>query len=180
MLNTHSDYITFFRNIAANHTALLHNPPDRISFIRLISSGAPFAKMLNVSEMLTKVRDIRPPFMLLESYDDGWMDQRSDNYLKKIEGAFVILDKPSDDGFDNIETTLNSTELIANDIIAFMKSYFAANLGSLKLDLNSLMGEKMGPIGDGPYYGHRKAFIYYEASNRQLVVDSTKWNSGFL
>ena len=90
----HSDYITFFKDIATDHPDILHSDQE-MHFARVVLNRDPLIGSTNqLSEFLNNLgNDLRYPCMILIAYKGDFADNRSDNKRKRIDGSFVIMDR---------------------------------------------------------------------------------------
>ena len=169
----HAAYNTYFRTLASQHTDIRHSA-TQMHFARIIRSTDPFAK-LDLTEFLTSIKSrMKLPFMLLETFDAKLEDNRSDNKWKLHMGAFIILDKAEKGNPDDIESKLDSTEQIAEDLLARMYEDYKKRRVDWHLDLNDVTVEKVGPISDN-LYGTRVDFLLKTTANQILVYNPSKF-----
>ena len=168
-----SEYTAYFREIARRHKALRHSPIE-MHFARIIMSADPFPE-LQLNEFLTSLKSkIRLPFMLLISYEHDYQDNRSDNIQKQLHGAYIILDKPQKDSFDQQEAILDRTEEIGEQILAFIKDDLDTKMVTSHLDLNGSGGEKITNVADG-FLGTRFHFTFFKTANQSLTHNPSNW-----
>lgn len=108
-----SDLITYFENIARNHVLIQHTDAEKHFF------------RMELDELLGgfNIPSARFPFLVLEGYAYDYTDNRSDNVLKKREGAFVLMDYVKDvTDYDAVHVVWDKMEKIADDILARIRA----------------------------------------------------------
>lgn len=108
-----SDLVSYFENLAAKHIDILHSEAEKHFF------------RFEIDEVLAGINrtDVNFPMLILEGYNFGYTDNRSDNLLKNRNGAFVLLDRiadPSD--YNELHRTWDELELIGDDILLKIKA----------------------------------------------------------
>ena len=99
------DLVTYFQALAGRHKRIK-------DFYRF-----------ELDEVLTSLRDIETPCLILEGYKFSFTDNKSDNILKTRSGAFILLDHVKDTGdFNLIHHTWDTLEKIGDDILARIKA----------------------------------------------------------
>jgi hypothetical protein len=176
----HSEYTTFFRTIAEKHVDIQHSEEES-HFSRVIVSGGPFRDVI-IEEFLNQLRsEIHTPFMLLESYDADYEDNRADQLMKAYHGAFILLDKPENDDFNSIEAVISNMELIGEDIMGYIKNELrkprpdSTNRENYFVNMNDWTSEKVGKISN-LFYGVRFDFTFRKTANSNLVYKPEKFN----
>lgn len=100
-----ADLVSYFQTLASQHT-LIKN------FYRF-----------ELDEVLTSLRDMETPCLIMEGYKFSFTDNKSDNILKTRGGAFILLDHVKDIGdFNAIHSAWDSLEEIGDDILARIRS----------------------------------------------------------
>ena len=100
-----TDLVSYFQTLASQHT-LIKN------FYRF-----------ELDEVLTSLRDMETPCLIMEGYKFSFTDNKSDNILKTRGGAFILLDHVKDIGnFNAIHSAWDSLEEIGDDILARIRS----------------------------------------------------------
>ena len=106
-----SALITYFRTLAAQHMSIGHSLNEK-HFYRF-----------ELEEILSGLKDVNYPALILEGYRYSLVDNKSDNVLKERTGAFVLIDHLKDIGdFDAMHEVWDNMETICDDIIARIKS----------------------------------------------------------
>ncbi|MDJ1500456.1 hypothetical protein [Xanthocytophaga agilis] len=169
----HAEYNQYFRDLATKHVDIKHSDTE-MHFARIIRSADPFFK-LELSEFLTKLKSkLETPFMLLETYDARFEDNKSDNKWQLAMGAFMILDKVSKGDYNEVESKLDFTESVATDIIGRLYNDYKLKRINWHVDLNDITLEKVGPVGDS-MYGTRVDFLLKTTANTSLKYDPSKF-----
>ena len=100
-----ADLVSYFQTLASQHI-LIKN------FYRF-----------ELDEVLTDLRDIQTPCLIMEGYKFSFVDNKSDNILKTRGGAFILLDHVKDIGdFNAIHTVWDNLEEIGDDVLARIRS----------------------------------------------------------
>ena len=103
--NSFAELVQYFKTLASQHVCIN-------AFYRF-----------ELDEVLTSLRDVEIPCLIMEGYKFNFTDNRSDNILKTRSGAFILLDHVSDIGdFDEIHSTWDKLEIIGDDILARIKA----------------------------------------------------------
>jgi len=108
MASKFSDLISYFKNIATIHKSISHTEQEKHFF------------RMELDEVLAGINrsDVNYPMLILEGYSFHFIDNRSDNLLKKRSGAFILLDHVSDQSdMDAIHETWDQLEEIGTEII---------------------------------------------------------------
>lgn len=169
----HIDYSNFFKDRAVHHKKLHHLRDDgKSAFSTIIESGQnPFQAKSDIDNFLSSIRTTgKFPHLLLITFDANYNGVK-DSFCKKIiEGAFIILDKPKGKrDYDEINDTLNSTEIIGEQILAALNAFAEENECTLFSGEGTGV-EKLGPIGDG-FFGS-KFYVKIEANANYLLTDN--------
>jgi len=103
--------IAYFRTLAAQHVAIGHSSAEK-HFYRI-----------ELEEILSGLKNVSYPALILEGYRYSLQDKQSDNILKNRTGAFCLVDHLTDPGdFDGIDTIYDNMEAICDDILARIKA----------------------------------------------------------
>lgn len=159
-----SALITYFRTLAAQHIAIGHSLSEK-HFYRF-----------ELEEILSGLKDVNYPALILEGYRYSLVDNKSDNVLKERTGAFVLIDRLSDIGdFDAMHEIWDNMETICDDIIARIKSdkRNPSAPAVRDFDLNTVAVALIANDHDHSY-GIRCTFTL--ASPLTTDVDADKWN----
>ena len=111
MITKFSDLIQYFRTIATQHVAIGHSISEK-HFYRF-----------ELDEVLTGLKKVNYPALILEGYRYSLSDKQSDNVMKERSGAFMLLGHLNDIGdFDAMHQLWDRLETICDDIIVRIKS----------------------------------------------------------
>jgi len=100
-----ADLVAYFQTLASQHI-LIKN------FYRF-----------ELYEVLTDLRDLETPCLIMEGYKFSFTDNKSDNILKTRGGAFILLDHVKDIGdFNAIHAAWDNLEEIGDDVLARIRS----------------------------------------------------------
>ncbi len=101
------ELVAYFENLASQHLSIRHTLAEKHFF------------RFELEEMLTGMRsEMNFPAMILEGYDFEFVDHDSDNLHKRVNCAFMLIDKVSDKGdFDAIHTLWDTIEEIGDETI---------------------------------------------------------------
>ena len=159
-----SDIISYFKMLATQHIQIGHSIKEK-HFYRF-----------EIDEVLSGLKNINYPALILEGYGYSLKDQNSDNVMKDRTGAFIILDHLKDIGdYDAMHEIWDRQEEICDDIIARIKSdKRKPECAAVRdFDLNSVVVKLIANQQD-KNYGIRCTFSI--ASPRPMDVDPDKWN----
>jgi hypothetical protein len=171
----HSDYNTLGRTIATSSKFIGHTS-DNCHFVRVNPPSALYREMY-IEEFLQKVKSkLLFPAILWEAYDNGYDDNRGDQISKIYKPAFIILLKvtPIDD-FTAQENAQQEAELIAEEILSYLKKYFADNLTYGFFMINTINIEKVGPV-DNNLWGVRCEWAFKKPNNQALYFKPENWS----
>ena len=105
-----SDLVQYFKDIATKHKSIGQTPGEK-HFYRF-----------EIDEVLSGLKNINYPALILEGYRCDFTDDLADNILKNRSGAFILLDHVNDIGdFDQIHLVWDNLENIADDILIRIK-----------------------------------------------------------
>lgn len=160
-----TDLIEYFENLARRHVDIRHSETEKHFF------------RMEIDEVLAGINrsDVKHPYFILEGYDFGYTDQKSDNLLKDRNGAFVLLDHVADPtDFDAIHDAWDRMEAIGDEILVKIKSDKRNPLTPVirDFDFAQVKGNLIANEVDGNY-GIR--FTYSLVSTRSTDVDPEKW-----
>jgi hypothetical protein len=113
MSATFSDLISYFKNIATKHRAILHSETKKHFF------------RMETDEVLAgfKRTDSAFPMLVLEGFRYGFSDNRSDNLMKNREGGFMLLDHISDlSDYETLHHKWDALETIGDEILMKIKA----------------------------------------------------------
>jgi len=111
MTTRFSDLIQYFRTIATQHMAIGHSISDK-HFYRF-----------ELDEVLTGLKKVNYPALILEGYRYSLSDKQSDNVMKERSGAFMLLGHLNDIGdYDAMHQLWDHLETICDDIIVRIKA----------------------------------------------------------
>jgi hypothetical protein len=119
-----SDLVAYFKALSLDHVELK-------GFYRF-----------ELDEVLTDMRDIKTPCLILEGYKFRFIDAKSDNPLKVRSGAFILIDKLEDQGnYDKLHELWDKLEVTGDDLIARIKADRRDPSSPIKnIDLESVDG----------------------------------------
>lgn len=165
MASTFNDLIAYFENIARRHVDIRHTDNEKHFF------------RMEIDEVLAGINrtDVKHPYFILESYDFDYNDNRSDNLLKKRNGAFVLLGHV-DDATDNdaIQEVRNRMEAIGDEIMIKIKADKRNPLIKAVRDIN--LDEVKGVlISNEIDNNHGLRFTFSISSPLSTDVNPDKW-----
>ena len=142
-----SALVGYFRNLAMKHTQIRHSDSEK-HFYRF-----------EVDEVLSGINGIIYPAMIMEGYRFSFTDQKSDNPVKKREGAFILIDHVSDPGdYEKIHQVWDTMEEIGDDILAKIKADKRDPSSPVRdFDIESVSGQLVA-TEMGNHYGIRYTF----------------------
>lgn len=157
-----SDLIAYFKLLATQHIAIGHSEKEK-HFYRF-----------ELEEVLTSLKTINFPALILEGYKYKLSDAKSDNVIKERSGAFIILGHLKDTGdYDAMHELWDFQEEICDDICARIKSDKRIVAAVRDFDLNSVDVSLIANMAERNY-GIRCTFTI--SSPRPMNVDPDKWN----
>ena len=106
-MSTYTDLKLYFENLAINHFLIQHSGQEKHFF------------HCDLNEILSGIREnVNFPAVFMADYDYSFIDNDSDNHLKKRAIALVFIDHCSEsDDFDAIGEIYSQMESIADDWI---------------------------------------------------------------
>ena len=150
---------------------------ELVSYFQLLASEHVSIKnfyRFEVDEVLTDLRDIETPCLIMEGYKFSFTDNKSDNILKTRGGAFILLDHVKDIGdFNAIHTAWDNLEAIGDDVLARIKS--DRNVSSSPVQnfpFESVEGQLIS-TEFGNFYGIRFTFDIVCKFNNE--VEPSRW-----
>ena len=164
MATKFSDLIQYFRTIASQHIAIGHSSSEK-HFYRF-----------ELDEVLTGLKKVNYPALILEGYRYSLTDKQSDNVMKERSGAFMLLGHLNDIGdFDAMHQLWDELEMICDDIIIRIKSdkRNSAAKAIRDFDLGSVNVALIANEND-KNYGIRCTFTI--SSPLSTDVNPAKWN----
>lgn len=160
-----SDIIQYFETLASEHVEILHSDSEKHFF------------RYEIEEVLTSLRQMNYPALILEGYRYSYRDSKSDNILKKRTGAFILLGHLSDIGdYDAMHDLWDKLEVICDDILARIKAdkYNPAMRAVRDFDISSVEVSLLANDQD-KNFGIRCTFTL--SSPSAMVVDPAKWKT---
>ena len=102
---TYKDLQAYFDNLARNHSEILHTDQEKHFFHS------------DLNQILSGIREtVNFPAVFIADYDYSFVDNDSDNHLKKRSVALVFLDHTDEiDDFDSIRDIYSHMEEISDD-----------------------------------------------------------------
>jgi hypothetical protein len=106
-MTTYNNLKAYFDNLARNHAQILHSDAEKHFF------------HCDLNEILSGISSrVNFPAVMMADYDYSFVDNNSDNHLKKRSIALVFLDHAADvDDFQGIGDIYSNMEQIADDWI---------------------------------------------------------------
>jgi hypothetical protein len=159
-----SDIIEYFKLLATQHIEIGHSDNEK-HFYRF-----------ELEEVLTGLKKVNYPALILEGYRYSFLDNKTDNVLKKRTGSFMLVGHLRDIGdYDAMHELWDKLEGICDDILGRIKSDKHNPLARAvrDFDLNSVEVALLANEQD-KNYGIRCTFTI--TSPRSMDVDPDKWN----
>ena len=159
-----SDVIAYFKTLASQHVSIGHSAAEK-HFYRF-----------EIDEILSGIKTINYPALILEGYRFSLIDKQSDNVLKERTGAFILLDHLSDvSDYDAMHELWDRLESICDDIIARVKAdkYNATAKAVRDFDLNNIEFALIANENDRNF-GIRCTFTI--TSPFSTTVEPSRWN----
>ena len=164
MASNFSDVIRYFQQIASEHIQIGHCESEK-HFYRF-----------ELEEVLTGLKKMNYPALILEGYRYSFSDARSDNVIKRRSCAFMLVDHLQDIGdFQVMHEIWDSQERICDDILCRIKAdKFNATAKAVRdFDLNGVEVVLIANEQD-KNYGIRCTFTI--SSPQPMGMDPDKWN----
>lgn len=163
-MNTQA-YIEYFRQIATNLIAIGHTPEN------------PKFSRINIEEVLNGVRanlNMATPVMVLENCEVRYTDRKTDNVLKEIYGAFMVVRNVQMDDFEGESAALDDCEAIIEKVLSKMKAdKDSSTVVEMRgFDLSTVVLQKIGGVFDNAY-GYRCEFTL--RASVPFVINPTDW-----
>lgn len=157
-----SALVAYFKTLAVKHKEIQHSESNK-HFYRF-----------EVDEVLSGINGINYPALILEGYRFSFQDQKSDNPVKKREGAFMLLDHVGDPGnYNLIHETWDRLEEIGDDILAKIKADKRNPASPVRdFDIESVSGQLVA-TEMGNHYGVR--FTFSVDCRFSFDVNPEKW-----
>jgi hypothetical protein len=165
-----ADYETYWETAAKNHKEILHTTDEK-RFIRF-----------SVEEVLTGLKSLKSPALVLEEPEYNVLDEVGDNVGLQLQGAVLILKKLSESAnYIQIQTAKKEMFLIAYDMYTKLRNdRKMANMGdatgpAAKLkNISNIRMIALGPVFDG-WHGWRLEYTSPVTTNPDLNEDN--WNN---
>ena len=164
MNTTFSDVIQYFKMLATQHESIRHSSAEK-HFYRF-----------EIEEVLSGLKTINYPALILEGYRFSLIDKQSDNVLKERTGAFILLDHlNSISDYDAMHELWDRLETICDDIIARIKSdkFSPSSTAVRDFDFNNIEFALIANEND-KNYGIRCTFTII--SPFSTALNPSKWN----
>ena len=152
-----ADLVSYFQTLASQHI-LIRN------FYRF-----------ELDEVLTDLRDIETPCLIMEGYKFSFTDNKSDNILKTRGGAFILLDHVKDIGdFNAIHSAWDNLEEIGDDVLTRIRSDRHALISPVQNFPIDTVEAQLISTDLGNFYGIRFTFDIVCKFNPE--VNPARWN----
>lgn len=164
MVTSFSDIIKYFKKLAEEHILIGHSDKEK-HFYRF-----------EIDEVLSSLKTINYPALILEGYSYSFHDNKSDNVIKERKCAFMLLGHLNDNGdYDAMHELWDLQEEICDDILSRMKAdKRKPDCTAVRdFDLNSVEVKLIANEMD-KNYGIRCTFTV--SSSRNMEMDPDKWN----
>jgi len=159
-----SDVIEYFKMIASQHIQIGHSEAEK-HFYRF-----------ELEEVLTGLKKMNYPALILEGYAYSFVDNKSDNVIKRRSCAFMLVNHLKDIGdFTAMHEIWDSQEQICDDILSRIKSdkYNPKTPAVRDFDIHGVEVVLIANEND-KNYGIRCTFSM--ASSQPMNYDPDKWN----
>ncbi len=170
------DFTGYMLKIAEQIKAVQHiEGAKECKFFRISS-------VMNIEEMIERFNNAGSPCIMVEDNRTGRiMDMNSDNYLDIQSYSFLVMKHCKLMESADRESAKNATLQIVKTILSRMKSEKRAelkgeiyNIGLRNFDLNSVVYQTIGPIGEN-YYGTLVQFTMTSVLNPEIAFNSADW-----
>jgi hypothetical protein len=157
--------VGYFRQLAEKHVAIQHTATKK-HFYRF-----------ELDEVLSGLKNINYPALILEAYSIDYSDNKSDNVMKHRNGSFILLGHVADKGdYAAIHELWDELETIGDDILAKIRADKRDITVKVVKDFN-VENVEVGIVANmvGNDYGLRYSFTL--TSPAPIDVDETRWLS---
>lgn len=139
------------------HVDVLHGIPDA-HFARITLTYDPvFGTAAQITEFMNgKKFNLKSPIVLLASYTARYADDSSDNVVKVMAGALIILKPVKPSNFDAEELVFDETETLGSELMGYADEKLDFNIGGQRLEWARVANERVSNIGG--YSGTRFEF----------------------
>ena len=154
--NNFAQLVAYFAQLAAEHVLLK-------DFYRF-----------ELDEVLTSLRDIETPCLIMEGYKFSFTDNKSDNILKTRSGAFILLLHVANiDNYNAIHSAWDTLEQIGDDVLARIRADKRNPVSPVRnFPIESVEASLLGTeMGD--FYGIR--FTFDIVCTFDADVDKSRW-----
>jgi hypothetical protein len=157
MITGHSAYVEFFRTACVKHVDILHGVTND-HFARITLTYDPIlGTAAQIREFVGgKKFKLKEPIVLLASYVARYADDRSDNVVKVLAGALIILKKVDSGNFNKEEAVFDATEKIGSELMGYTAEKLDTDNTSQWLEWQRVSNERLSNV-DG-YSGTRFEF----------------------
>jgi hypothetical protein len=159
-----ADLVEYFKEIAEEHVDIQHSTTKKHFF------------RFELDEVISGlVIKLNYPALILEAYDFDYSESRSDNILKARNGAFMLIDKVTDQGdYDRIHEVWDELEAIGDEILIRMRSDKEKKTVPVLRDFDISFSSGIPfDVRTTGQYGVRFTFSLRSAVNTN--IDPTKW-----
>ena len=142
---THSEFTAFWRTACQAHIEVRHGVNGEEHFSRVTLTYDPMiGAAAEIKEYFRQRKDFGGLQVLLINPVARYQDERNDAPRKYINFGIAVLDKPSDDGSDDIEACFDKTERITEELLGYALEKFELIEGFVELNASS--GEPLADV----------------------------------
>jgi hypothetical protein len=166
-------YTDLFRGLAQRHKALAATPENG-RFLRIFISADPIQKQIDLSEWYNSLRTkLKAPlgqaYFVLENYQVDYADNDGDYFSRKVQGAFLVMEKVKTDDYEGRDVAVSASEVIAEQILAAVVPLLREQ-HHVRISVGDAWSEHIGPIADG-FVGVRLNLSWEEPATQDLTYN---------
>lgn len=180
LIEDHTTYTATFKMLAMEHKAINHLKAgaDDIHFVRCVLSKHPMLSQADLTEFIKNIRHtLKFPAMVLVAYSSEYGQNHNDAKRKGFQGEFFILDRVEKNNWDAIEATLDSTEKIGEDMLAYLIDYYDEHPGDGIFRYDDAMNEKISATEVDNLAGTKFYFTIDVPNQATLKFDPAKFDT---
>jgi hypothetical protein len=169
----HNEYIAFFKEIARKNKSILHTETDS-HFVRIIPVDDPFAA-LDVQQYENDQRSkFHMPGLMLQ-LPQTTLNDPGDSLTSIDDLAFFIWDKPKSDKFSSEDDCITKTEIIAWQVLAYLKNYFLTGQSCPPNKVMRINSVLIDTVKDGKFWGTKVSFRLNSGANAEFKYNADDW-----
>ena len=168
-----SEYISYFRSLAIDHTDIAHNP---LSETDAAGASEKHFTRIAIEEVIGGLRSaVGFPCLALEIYETEIHSENPISLKSITQGAFMVIDHPATDSFADEQAVYEKTERIVFELLQKIWQDHYSSAAQMCdrpfsfFDFDKMTITPVGPLFTGEH-GYRVTFSF----ELQKTVDITK------